>query len=266
MFVRMVVNTSLALLLAGGLASLSPAIVATAHAENPTEAAISDDASAALARMSKTLVAKQFSFHAHTFRAYAGSNGEMLHIAHTIKTIFRRPDRLSVDVTGDDGSVKLLFDGKAIVLYGVEQGQYASIPVPGNIDAALDAVEERTGTDFALADLLSDDAAKSLLAGVTSGGQVGTSTIDGIRCRHFFFIQAPDMEVELWLEDNERSLPRRYLVTYRSLPGRPTFIADLSDWDFSIRASDSEFEFAPPAGVTKVELRSTASAMPAPAK
>ena len=261
MFARETVWRGLALLLACALASLFPVTAGTARADNPNSSGISDDASAALARMGKTLLAKQFAFQARTFRSYAGPNGELLHIAHTTKTVYRRPDRLAVDVTGDDGSIKLVYDGKAVVLYGTEQKQYASIPVAGNIDEALNAVEERTGTDFPLSDLLSDDPGESVLAGVALGGQVGTSTIDGVRCSHFFF-EAPDMEFELWLEDNERSLPRRFVVTYRSLPGRPIFIAEISNWDFSIQAPDSEFEFQPPVGVAKVELPS--SAKPAP--
>jgi hypothetical protein len=105
-----------------------------------------------------------------------------------------------------------------------------------------------------------------MLSGVSSGGQVGTATIDGVRCRHFFFIQPPDMDVELWLEDNEQALPRRVVITYRSLPGHPDFIAELSDWNFSIHTPDSEFEFTPPAGVTQVELAAEARTPSPPPK
>ena len=132
----------------------------------------------------------------------------------------------------------------------------------GGIDKALDALEERTGTDFPLADFLSDNPAETVASGITSGGKVGTSTIDGVRCNHFFFDQAADdLELELWLEDNERALPRRFVVTYRSLPGRPIFffIAELSGRDFSIQPPDSDFVFQPPAGVTQVELKASAT-------
>jgi hypothetical protein len=64
--------------------------------------------------------------------------------------------------------------------------------------------------------------------------------------------------LEVWLEDNEQALPRRFVVTYRSLPGRPIFIAELSDWDFSIQPPDRDFVFQPPAGVTEVELKASA--------
>ena len=77
--------------------------------------------------MSKTPLAEQFSFNSRTFHAYAGPNGDLLHIAHGTKTIFRRPDRLSVEVTGDDESIKIFYDGKNMVLFSVEQKKYESI-------------------------------------------------------------------------------------------------------------------------------------------
>ena len=258
MFLQNALRASLALVLVCSMASFSAAMVPTARSETAQETAIGPDAADALARMGKTLSAKQFSFQSRTFRSYAGPNGELLHIAHMTKTIYDRPDRLSVSVTGDDCSVKILYEGKTLVLYAAETKQYVSVPVTGNIEKALGLLDERTGTDFPLADLLSDDPADAVASGITSGGKVGTSTIDGVRCNHFFFQQAADdLELELWLEDNERALPRRFVVTYRSLPGRPIFIAELSDWNLTIQPPDSDFVFKPPPGVTQVELKAS---------
>ena len=177
MFLQRALRGSLALVLVGGLVSFSLAVVSTARSQSVQQAEIGPEALDALKRMGKTLAAKQFSFQSRTFRAYAGPNGELLHIAHTSKIMYRRPDRLSVSVTGDDGSIKILFDGTTLVLYGAEQKQYVSLPVTGGIDKALDLLEERTGTDFPLSDLLSDDPAEAVASGITSGGKVGTSTI-----------------------------------------------------------------------------------------
>jgi hypothetical protein len=246
-------------LVAGTTVGAMSAMVTSARAAESPAAAINEETSAALARASKTLTATQFSFRSRTMRAYAGPNGELLHIVHATKAVVRRPDRLVADVTGDDGSSKMIYDGKTLVVYGVDQKKYASIPVPGKLDEMLDVASDRMGTDFPLADLLTDNPERSVLSGIISGGQVGVATIDGVVCRHFFFNQSPDLELELWLEDNDRSLPRRVVVTYRSLPGHPTFVAELSDWDFSVRPADAEFVFQPPAGAVQVEL-------PAPAK
>jgi hypothetical protein len=230
-----------------GLASFSRAIVTTARSETAQETAIGPDAAEALARMGKTLSAKQFSFQSGTFRSYAGPNGELLHITHTTKTIYDRPYRLSVSVTGDDGSIKIVYNEKTLVLYAAEAKQYVSVPVTGNIEKALDFLEERTGTDFPLADLLSDDPAGAVASGITSGGKLAYPRLMASAATTYSFQQAADdLELELWLEDNERALPRRFVVTYRSLPGRPIFIAELSDWDLTIQPPDSDFVFKPP--------------------
>jgi hypothetical protein len=257
MFVQKALRVGIVLLVVGaGLAGLSPAIISTARPETAPPPEIGPDARDALARMGKTLSAKEFSYRARTLRSYTGPNGQLLHIEHTMKTIYRRPDHLLVNVTGDDGSIAIVYDGKNLVLYAVEAKQYVRIPMKGDIEQALNFLAERTGTDYPLADLLDDNPEQAVTAGFTAGGQVGTALIDGVRCRHFFFEQATDdLDVELWLEDNERALPRRFVVAYRSLPGRPIFVADLFDWDFSIKTPDSEFVFRPPAGVTQVELK-----------
>ncbi len=241
-------------LAAGTMIGAMSTTVGSAQAQTAQPTAISEETSAALARMSKTLMSPQFSFRSRTLRSYVGPNGELLHIAFDTKIVVRRPDRMLVDVTGDDGSTKMFYDGKTLVAYVPDDKKYSSTPVPGKIDEMIDAAESRAGVDFPLADLMTDNPEKSILSGITSGGQIGVATIDGIKCRHFFFNESPDLDLELWVEDNDRALLRRVFVTYRSLPGHPTFVAELSDWNFSIQSADADFVFQPPAGVVQVEL------------
>jgi hypothetical protein len=147
--------------------------------------------------MGKTLQAQQFSFRSHTYRVYVGPNGELLHIAHSTKTVVRRPDHLRVDIIGDDVNIKMVYDGKTLAVFNPDQKIYAIIPVTGSIDKMRDYAETRLGgVDFVLSDFLSDDPAKAVLSDLTYGGQVGAAIIDGVRCQHFFFNQEPDTDVE----------------------------------------------------------------------
>jgi hypothetical protein len=98
-----------------------------------------------------------------------GPNGELLHIAHAIKAIVRRPDRALVESSGDDGPGKLLYDGKTLVVYNAALKLYAKVPARGTIQGMLDVATEKMGIDFPLADLLSDDPETSMVASVTSG-------------------------------------------------------------------------------------------------
>ena len=56
-------------------------------AASPPKPAISEEVSAAVAQMGKTLLADQFSFRARTLRVYVEPNGQPLHIAHAIKVV-----------------------------------------------------------------------------------------------------------------------------------------------------------------------------------
>ena len=241
--------------LTGGLFAIL-VTVAGAYAAGPAKPSVSEEASAALLRMGQSLRAEQFSFEVRTIRVYADASGEPLHIFHTMKVTVHRPNRLLVEVTGDDGSSKIAFDGKTALVYSATQNKYASVPVPeGTIEGMMKEAVGRLGVDFPLADFLSEAPNKAFLTGVTSGRVVSTVTIDGAPYDHLFFSQPPGIELELWLSKNEQSLPRRLIVTYRSLPGQPNFIAEFSDWNFNIHPSDAEFAFQPPAGAEQVALK-----------
>ena len=246
-------------LLIGGLAGLAPVTVPAAEPASPQKTEISAEASAALQRMSEALRAQQFGFQAQTIRVYAGPKGEPLHIFHTLDVTVRRPNRLLVSRNGDDGPGKLAYDGKTLVVYASDGNKYASIPVPGTIEAMMKEAMGRLGVDFPLADFLTDAPGTSFLSGVTAGQIVNTVTIDGTPCLHMFFLQPPGIELELWVEKNDKSLPRRLIVTYRSLPGEPNFIATFSNWNFSVHPADADFVFQPPAGAVKVALKPSAA-------
>lgn len=243
-------------ILAAGIIGLASTPLPAAAAAKPAKPAISAEASAALLQMGKSLSAPQFSFQARTIRVYSDNGGDFLHIFHAMKVVVQRPNHMLAESTGDDGSSKIVFDGKTAYVYSPAQNKYASIPVPeGTIEGMLKEAIGRLGVDFPLADFLSSAPNKAFLTGVTSGRVVNTVTIDGAPYLHLLFNQPPGIELELWLSKNDQSLPRRLIVTYRSLPGQPNFIAEFSDWDFNIHPSPADFTFQPPAGATQVALK-----------
>jgi hypothetical protein len=241
-------------MLASAAISMSGASLTVALAATVPKPAISEDASSAIARMGATLRSKEFSFQVQTIRVSANKNGELLHIGHTFKVTVRRPDRLLVDGTGDDGPRKLIYDGRAAVVVLDNGKKYASLPVPDTIDGMMQVVLGHFGVDFPLADFLTEAPDKAFLTGVTTGPEVGSATIDGVPCRHLVFSQPPGIELELWLEANDQSLPRRLIVTYRALRGEPNLVAEFSDWTFTAHPPDAEFRFEPPEGAEQLQL------------
>jgi hypothetical protein len=239
-------------LMAPALAVALLAGTALAKAE-ATATAISPEAKKEVAQMGKTLSTGGFSFQMHTIREYMDENGQPLHIFHAIALLVRRPDRLAVVGQGDDGTTKLAYDGKTLTLYIQSTNKYFSVPISGTLEDALREAATRLNMDFPLADLLANAPDQAFLHGVVVGNVVDTVPIEGVPSLHLFFMQPPGIELELWAEKNERAVPRRLIVTYRSLPGEPRFIAEMSDWKLGLKPSDAEFSFQPPQGATRTE-------------
>ena len=247
-------------LLTAGLFGFAPTLVAAAEKPKPAQPVISEEANAALLRMGHTLGgAEHFSFQARTIRVYSDIGGQPLHIFHALKIVVQRPNRLFAEAGGDDGTTKLVFDGKTAYIFSAAQNKYAKIPVPdGTIEGMLKEAVGRLGVDFPLADFLTSAPNKAFLTGVTAGRVVNTVTIDGAPYLHLFFGQPPGIELEQWLSKNDQSQPSRLIVTYRMLPGQPNFIAEFSDWSFDVHPSDAAFAFQPPAGAVEVALKPVA--------
>jgi hypothetical protein len=241
-----------------GLATLLPARAAEA-APPPVNPAISEEASSAVSRMGKALLAKELSFTARTIRVYLDESGQPLHIFHTLKVVARRPDRLAVRSTGDDGPHDLFYNGKSVAIFFPDNKQYAVIAAAGDISSALGQVQNKLAIDFPLVDFFTEAPDKSFLSGVTAGWQVGTNKVDGVECQHLFFSQRGGIDLQLWVENNEAAIPHRLIVTYRLLPGQPEFIAEFANWDAAVHPSEAEFTFLPPAGATRIELSEAAA-------
>jgi hypothetical protein len=216
--------------------------------------AISDEAATAVSQMGKTLLARDLSITARTISVYLDQFGQPLHIFHTMKIAVRRPDRIAVEFIGDDGRHDLFYDGKAASVFYPDSKKYVTIPASGDIPSAIDEVTEKLDLDFPLGVLFGDSPDKVLLGDAGAAWQVGTVTVDGIQCRHLLFSQKSGVDVEFWVENNSAATPRRLIVTYPLLQGRPRFIAEFTSWKTQPPLSDSEFTFEPPAGVKKIDL------------
>lgn len=243
----------LAGLVACGPAGVPISGIAAAQTQ-PAQPAIGEEARAAIMQMGKTLQSKEFSFKAQTIRVFENADAQPLHIFHTMNILVRRPDRLAVQVTGDDGSARLLYDGKTVTVFNAGKNTYATVAAPGDLQQMLKDVVARYNVDFPLADFVAAEPGQAFLTGVATGRDVGTVMIDGKPARHLFFTQPPGIELELWVDKDEKALLRRLIVTYRLLHGQPRFVAQFSDWNFNVHPTDAEFAFQPPAGAAKVEL------------
>jgi len=238
-----------------GLFAMLAGVLVVATRPSLADDSVDPEARKAVGKMAKTLSATAFSFQSATIRQYEKDNVP-LHIFHSAQVLVRRPDRLMVNMNGDDGQAQIGYDGKTLTVYSAMANKYGQMPISGSIETMFRATSERMGVDFPLADLLADQPGQAFLNGVLAGKKVDEVNIDGQKCNHFFFLQPPGIELELWSEADEQALPRRIAITYRSIPGEPQFLAQMSDWKLGINPPDDAFIIKVPAGATRVEGRS----------
>jgi hypothetical protein len=242
----------------------APAGNATAEVERqakapaPQEPAIDPQADRLLREAGDYLkAARQLSFHAAITFDDLLPTGQKIELAAEYDAAVRRPDRVYTEYWGDAGSRRLWYDGQTVTLYDPVLGVYASEPAKPTIDATLHHLITVLGFTPPLSDLMTSDPAATLRKNVLFGFYVGLTYVGGTRCHHLAFVER-DIDWQVWIEDGVQPVPRKVVITYKSIPGAPQFSAVLSDWDFATRPPDSLFIPQLPPGADRISFLATA--------
>jgi len=230
-------------------------------------AAVDPKADAALKRMGTLLAnAKSFTFKSHSTVDQALDNGQAVQVARNQSVVMRRPDRLAAVVDADLEDLNYWYDGKRVTVLNRRANAYSTIDAPATIDATFDMLAEKYGLIIPLADLLFDDPYKTLVSGARAGVYIGTAYVFDVKCDHLAFRQA-GVDWQVWIEQGEKPVPRKVVITYKELPARPQYTSYLSDWNLSADVKDEQFVAKIPEGAKKVDFGGApAPATPAGAK
>ena len=165
----------------------------------------------------------------------------------------QRPDKLRAEHHGSERQRLSLLNNGRFTVYDIARNVYAVADVPTPIDDALDHIVETLGFSYPLADLLSADPYRALIANVETGFVVGHYAVDGVPSHHLAFSQEL-VDWEVWVEDGPRPVPRQVVITYKDEEGAPGYRVRLSQWDFSPEFSNHYFEFHPPPDSHEIEF------------
>ncbi|MGJ5047233.1 DUF2092 domain-containing protein [Bradyrhizobium oligotrophicum] len=184
---------------------------------------------------------------------------EKIQFASSGQLKLSRPDKLRVTRTGGYADVELVYDGQTISIYGRNAKSYVQANAPGGVDQMIDAIQERSGVGLPGTDLLLSDAYDVLMANVAVSQHIGQGVIDGVECEHLAFRTA-DTDWQIWVESGDKPVPRKYVITSKTVAGAPQYTLRLKDWKTDAFADADTFVFKPPVGATKVDLDSAAMA------
>ncbi|MFP2924352.1 DUF2092 domain-containing protein [Pyxidicoccus sp. 3LG] len=196
---------------------------------------------------------RQFTVQTQGTLEVVDNKDEKIQIHRQGKVLLQRPDRLKVERSGDLADLELYYDGRQLSLYGKKNHAYATTPAPPSLDATLNMAQDQLGLDPPAADLLYSSVYNVLRDNMNSGRYLGRANVEGVTTHHLAF-RGDEVDVQLWIEDGPRPLPRKYVVTSKEDPQAPQYSVVLSDWDLTPRLSDAQFTFQPPSDAMKVSF------------
>lgn len=176
---------------------------------------------------------------------------EKIQFTNSGEVLLRRPDKMHAHRVGGYSDVELFFNGKTVSIFGRSAKSYATFEVRGTVDQLIDALRSGHGIALPGADLLLSNAADVLLADVTQAKYMGRGVIDGVECEHLAFRNA-DTDWQLWVEVGARPIPRKMVITSKTVNGAPQYTVRVKEWKTGGDPAPEAFVFAPPSGAKKL--------------
>lgn len=208
-----------------------------------------------LMKASTDYLASQMRFKADTRNTLEVvlKSGQKIEFNHTARVSVQRPDKLRAERAGDLVDQVFVYDGKSLTLNNPKDKAYAQMAAPETLEGMLEFARTKLDIVAPAGDLINKNAFDILMDGVTEGLVVGKAMIEGVRCDHLAF-RAPHVDLQVWVQEGEKPLPRKLIITTRDLPNAPQFAVTITDWDLSPTFDAQTFTFTPPAGANKVDF------------
>ena len=177
---------------------------------------------------------------------------EKIQFTNSGEALLRRPDKLKAHRAGGYADVKMVFDGKTVSVYGKHLNGYAQFELAGDIDQLITTLREGHGIAMPGADLMHTNSYDVLAADVQEAKYIGHGVIDGKECDHLAFRNA-DTDWQLWVERGENPIPRKLVITSKTLNCAPQYTLRIKKWKTGVEAPDDAFAFVPPQGAEKLD-------------
>ena len=187
-------------------------------------------------------------------------SGQKIEFGERRELTLRRPDRVRVEVTRRDGSRRgIVFDGRQLTAFDLDEKVYATVAKPGTVEAALAYYTQELKMRLPLRELFAADLPQQLKGALGSARLVGKETVGGLATDHVAF-RGDTADVQVWIARDGDPLPQRMVITYRLAMGAPQFAAEFHGWTFNPDVPDSAFTFVPAEGAERIPIRTPGGA------
>ena len=176
-------------------------------------------------------------------------------VANPIEVEMRAQRPGSLHIRRFDGAETqhLYVNDGTITLYHSARGFYATADVPEGIEAAMGFALEELDIEAPLMDLLHHDVFEHLAGSSDPVLYLAeNSRVAGTDCHHIA-IRNAEVDIQIWVEEGERPLPRQLILTSKWEGGSPRFVARL-EWDLEPDFGEDAFRFEAPEGVSRIDF------------
>jgi hypothetical protein len=199
---------------------------------------IDAEADRLLKKMSDYLAAQeQFTLSAESTVEDVMDSGQKLMFTLQSEIAVKRPNKLYTSRKGEVRDQELFYDGQQLTLFGRTANYFARIAAPPTIDAAMAFATETLNLQAPGEDLLFSDVYSGLMADVESGFYVGPAVVAGVPCHHLAYRSA-EVDWQIWIEDSDTPLPRKYVITSKWLTAAPQYTLTIRDWRTEVDIPD----------------------------
>jgi len=176
---------------------------------------------------------------------------EKIQFSNSGKALLSRPDKLHARRVSGHADVELFYDGSTATIYGKSINGYTQTDAPDTLDKFIEALRAGHGVAMPGADLLITNSYEVLVADVMEARYLGRAIIDGRECEHLAFRNF-DTDWQLWIEAGERPIPRKMVITSKTVNSAPQYTLRVKSWETGVNPAPDAFTFVPPAGVGKL--------------
>src|SRR3982074_3545877 len=170
---------------------------------------------------------------------------EKIQFTSSGKLQLTRPDKLRISRTGGYADVQLVYDGKTVSIYGNNAKAYVQADLAGTIDQLVDLIQAKSGAAMPGTDLLLSNTYDELMSGIVLAQHIGQGVVDGVQCEHLAF-RGVDTDWQIWIESGAQPIPRKYVITSKTVAGAPQYTLRIKDWKTDPVADADAFVFQPP--------------------
>jgi hypothetical protein len=196
---------------------------------------------------------KQFSVQTENTLEVVLRSGEKIQYINPAEALIRRPNKLRADRKGDIVNQEFCYDGKTLTLYQKDHNYYAMVEAPPTIDETIDFARQSLNVYAPGGDLIYTNAYDVLREDVISGFYVGMSVVGGVKCHHLAF-RGNEVDWQIWVEEGDKPLPKKFIVTSKWMTGAPQFTVTIKSWNLSPKITEDMFIFKPPKDAQKIDF------------